>query len=43
MESARDEVFGEDDIIEVELADIQGLDGDWDQHVMDSNVVFMRA
>ncbi|KAH6635865.1 hypothetical protein F5144DRAFT_159504 [Chaetomium tenue] len=43
MDRARDEEEGEDDIIEVELADVQGLDGDWDREVVDGEVLYMRS
>jgi len=43
MDRTRDEEDGEDDIIEVELADVQGLDGDWDREVIDGEVLFMRS
>ena len=43
VEISRAGVDGEDDIIEVKLGDVQGLDGDWDTEVVDNEVLIMRS
>lgn len=43
MERSRDEEDGEDDIIEVEMTEVDGLDEDWDKEVVGNQAVFMRS
>jgi len=40
VEQSREDEAEEDDMIEVELDDVQGLDGDWDKEVVDGEMVF---
>jgi hypothetical protein len=43
METSRDEVEGEDDIIEVELTEVHGPDGEWDEEVVGDEVLLIRS
>jgi len=43
VERSRDEEDGEDDIVEVELTELQGLGGDWDKEVVGDEVLFIRS
>ncbi|KAI0854038.1 hypothetical protein F5Y00DRAFT_222163 [Daldinia vernicosa] len=42
-ERARDEEDGEDDIIDVDLTEVQDLDGDWDTETVDNKILFIRS
>ncbi|KJZ69928.1 hypothetical protein HIM_10684 [Hirsutella minnesotensis 3608] len=43
MERARDEEDGEDDIIDVGLEDVDGLNGDWDKQIVEGEILFIRS
>ncbi|KAL2168569.1 hypothetical protein VTG60DRAFT_7174 [Thermothelomyces hinnuleus] len=43
IDRTRDEEDGVDDIIEVELADIQGLDGDWEKQTVGDDALYIRS
>lgn len=43
VERSRDEEDGEEDIVEVELAKLQGLGGNWDKEVVGDEVLFIRS
>ncbi|KAM6517225.1 hypothetical protein FSOLCH5_008188 [Fusarium solani] len=47
MERSRDEEDGEDDVIELELTEVDDLDGDldgdWDKEVVGNETIFMRS
>ncbi|KAH7131155.1 hypothetical protein EDB81DRAFT_808007 [Dactylonectria macrodidyma] len=43
MERSRDEEDGEDDVIEVELTEVNGLGGEWDKEVVGNQAIFMRS
>jgi hypothetical protein len=44
MERSRDEQDGEDDVVEVELAEVDGLDSleGWDKEVVGNQAIFIR-
>jgi hypothetical protein len=42
MERSRDEKDGEDDVIEVDLTGVDGLEGDWDKEVVGDQAIFIR-
>ncbi|KAB5539210.1 hypothetical protein GE09DRAFT_1248163 [Coniochaeta sp. 2T2.1] len=43
MERARNEEDGEDDIVEVDLTDVQDLEGIWDKKTLDDEALFLRS
>ncbi len=43
MERSRDEEDGEDDIVEVDLAEVPGLEGNWEMRAVGQEEFLIRA